>query len=423
MNRFKDFLKSFLIWFAIFYVVIFGIDRIFGKKTPTPQGEQAIIIRPVQNSVVIGNLVGFKVQNNEKHKIYFSSPCEIPGTLKIFRQANDQKFDITEKTFENCGTKAVAPFSLEPGSEATVSFRDFNAEVFSEAGKYELQMTFGYGEEGETVIASSNLFELKTPGIFRQLFRAIISKPLFNLLVFLTHTIPTHSFGWAIVIMTLLVRLLLFIPNQKAMRSQRELQKLQPLIEEIKEKYGKDQRVLAMKTMELYKTHKISPMSSCLPILFQMPFLIGVYYIVRDGLSPHLHYLLYTIQKNADLSMVNFDFFGLHLDKPGPIILAVLITGAQWGAIKLSLISAKRKAEKNGDKIVVKKEGVQGQMQQMNKIMLYVMPLMIGFFALSFPAGVGVYWLFSTVFGIFQQKLVNWQLDQPQVKRVRELES
>jgi len=416
MNKFKDFFKSFFILFAVFYLILVGADKIWGKKEIITPEQAIVTIKPVKNSVIIGNLVGFSVENHLDKRISFTSPCEVAGNLKVFRLVNGQEFDISEKTFESCGEKTITPFSLEPESKQTLTFKNFNVDLFSEEGDYILEMNFK-GEEEEPLLVRSGIFTIKSPGILRQLFRAIVSKPLFNLLVFLTQILPTHSFGWSIIILTVFVRLLLFIPNQKSMRSQRELQKLQPLIEELKLKYGKNQQVLAMKTMELYKTHKINPMSSCLPMLFQMPFLIGVYYIVRDGLSPHLHHLLYTFQTNVDLSIVNVDFLGLHLDQPGPVILAVLVAGAQWGAVKLSLISAKKKAIKHGSPVPAKKEGMQGQMQQMNKIMLWVMPAMIGFFALSFPAGVGIYWLSSTIFGIFQQKFVNWQLDQPQVRR------
>ncbi|MCF7906227.1 YidC/Oxa1 family membrane protein insertase [Candidatus Gracilibacteria bacterium] len=416
MNKFKDFFKSFLIWFAVFYLVLVGVDKIWGKKENAPTENTAIVLEPTDSSVVIGNLMEFRVKNSLNTRITFDSPCEVPGSLKVFRIANEQEFDISEKTFESCGENHITPFSLEPGSERTFALKYFNLDLFSEAGEYVLEIRFSAGEE-ETISVRSDTFKLSSPGILRQLFRAIVSKPLFNLLVFLTQILPTHSFGWSIVILTVFVRLLLFIPNQKAMRSQRELQKMQPFIEELKQKYGKNQQMLAMKTMELYKTHKINPMSSCLPMVFQMPFLIGVYYIVRDGLSPHLRHLLYSFQQNVDLSVVNVDFWGLHLDRPGPVILAVLVAGAQWGAVKLSLVSAKKKALKQKTSLPAKKEGMQGQMQQMNRIMLWVMPVMIGFFALSFPAGVGVYWLASTIFGIFQQKFVNWQLDKPQIRR------
>ncbi|MCF7830766.1 membrane protein insertase YidC [Candidatus Gracilibacteria bacterium] len=416
MNKFKDFIKSFLIWFAIFYLVILGIEKFFGKKDQSHlPSESQVIITPIKKSMVIGNLIAFKVENKLDEKITFPSPCENPGSLKVLRLANDNQFNISENAFENCNGKSVSSFELEPGSKITFGMKDFNLDLFSEPGKYQLEMNFEQEENIETVLSLP--IEIKSPGVFRQLFRAIISKPLFNILVFLTNKLPGHPFGWAIIILTILVRIALFVPNQKSMRSQREMQKLQPKLEELKQQYGKNQQMMAMKTMELYKTHKINPMGSCLPIMFQMPFLLGIYYIVRDGLSPHLNYLLYSFQQGVDLSVVNSAFFGLNLDYNGPIVLAVLVGLMQWIAIKLSFISAKKRANKNSDKPVVKKDGPAGQMQQMNKVMLWMMPIMIAMFVTSFPAGVGIYWLTSTIFGIFQQRLVNWQLDQPQVVR------
>ncbi|MCF7917679.1 YidC/Oxa1 family membrane protein insertase [Candidatus Gracilibacteria bacterium] len=412
MNKFKDFLKSFLIWFLVFYAILAGYEYFWGKKNqPTPQGKEEVLIQPVKNSVVIGNLVQWKITNHLADEIVFSSPCETPGTMVVSRVVNDQNLDISSPVLQDCAPESILSFRLQPESSTYFSLNDFNHELFMEAGKYGLEMKFSEGENIVTTTAPE--VELQTAGSFRRLFRTIVSKPLFNLLVFLADTLPGHPLGWSIVIMTLLVRLALFIPNQKAMRSQREMQKLQPKMEEIKKQHGKNQQMVAMKTMELYKTHKISPFSSCLPMLLQMPFLIGVYYIVRDGLSPSLSYLLYSFQQSVDLSLVNNDFYGLDLSIKGPIYLAVLVGLTQWGAVKLSLISAKKKQAKHeGDKPIVP-----NQMQQMNTIMLWVMPVMIGFFTTSFPAGVGIYWLTSTLFGIAQQKYVNWQLDQPQVTR------
>lgn len=417
MTKFKDFIKSFLIWFLVFYAILAGYEYFWGEKNKPTEHEQQLILAPVKDSVVIGNLVRWKITNDLDTAITFPSPCETAGSATIYRIANDQKIDISSGVLEGCNSEDVPTFTLQPGTETYVMFKDFNHDLFSEAGKYSLEMKFDAGEETVSAVATESI-ELENPGAFRQLFRAIVSKPLFNLLVFLTDKLSGHPFGWAIVIMTLLVRLTLFVPNQKAMRSQRELQKLQPKLEEIKRQHGSNQQMMAMKTMELYKTHKISPFSSCLPMLLQMPFLIGVYYIIRDGLSPSLSYLLYSFQTNVDLTLVNTDFYGLDLSHNGPIYLAVVVGLAQWGAVKLSLISAKKKQAKAAEQSVEKKNApAPNQMQQMNKVMLWVMPVMIGWFTTSFPAGVGIYWLTSTIFGIAQQKYVNWQLDQPQVKR------
>lgn len=241
-------------------------------------------------------------------------------------------------------------------------------------------------------------------------------------MVFIAEVLPGHSLGWAIIGMTLIVRLILFMPNQKAMRSQRKLQKLQPEIEALKKKHGTNQQMLAMETMALYKKRKINPMSSCLPILLQMPILIGIYFVVQGGVAEHLSYLLYAFQSEANLGAINPHFFGLNLEVPNIWVLPFLVGAAQYFAVKLSMAaSSKTKKDEKPTKKKPQKQS-QGpdmaeQMQQMQKVMLYALPLMIGIFTATFPAGVGIYWLTSTLFGIGQQKVVNYQLDKPKVKR------
>ncbi len=192
------------------------------------------------------------------------------------------------------------------------------------------------------------------------------------------------------------------------MKSQRRMQQLQPKLDELRKKYGKDQQQMAAKTMELYKTHKVSPMSSCWPMLIQLPIMLGVYWIVRDGLSPHLSYLLYSFNENVNLLHFNEMFLGLDLTRRNLIALPIIVAVAQWGAVKLSMVRAKKRSQDTGAKTM-------GQMEQMNKMMLWVMPAMMGFFTATFPAAVGIYWLTSTIFSIGQQWFVNRQLDRPGV--------
>jgi YidC/Oxa1 family membrane protein insertase len=186
------------------------------------------------------------------------------------------------------------------------------------------------------------------------------------------------------------------------------MQQLQPKLDELRKKYGKDQQQMAAKTMELYKTHKVSPMSSCWPMLIQLPIMLGVYWIVRDGLSPHLSYLLYSFNENVNLMHFNEMFLGLDLTRRNIIALPLIVAVAQWGAVKLSMVRAKKRTKDTGAKTM-------GQMEQMNKMMLWVMPAMMGFFTATFPAAVGIYWLTSTIFSIGQQWFVNRQLDRPGV--------
>ncbi len=407
MNNKTNFLKSFIIWFAIFYLGFWVIGNFTKKDAKISPVTEEVTIKAVKDNLVLENIASFKISNNTSKQAVFSSPCGHPENLQISRLINGEKHNLSDKFFKKCGeNQQVSGFEIPSQSSHIFSIKTLNNLIFSESGKYVLDMKLKIGTE-EKIIESEKII-YSEPGFFRSLFRKVISKPLFNLLAFFTSVMPNHSLGLSIIGLTLLIRILLFLPNQKSMASQRKMQTLQPKIQELKKKYAKNQQVLAMKTMELYKTEKINPMSSCFPMLFQMPFLIGIYSVVRMGIAPHQEYLLYTFN-NVDLSNINTYFLGLDLEVPNVMVLPVLVAGAQFLAVKLSFIASKKKAKKQTKK--VKKEGMEGQMEQMQKMMLYVMPLMIGFFTMSFPAGVGIYWLTSTVFGIFQQKLVNYQLD------------
>jgi len=405
-----SFLKSFLMWFIIFYFILSAVQYFTYKpEAKEVTADQEIQIKLVDKSMALGHLAQFKIQNNAASAITFASPCE-EASLQAFRLLNNQEVPVS--SFENCESDSLPGFMLEPGASTLFQLPQQNNQFFSEAGRYQIELIINSDEETRTV--RSQVFEYDNPGIFRQLFRGLISKPLFNILVFFVDKLPAHSFGWAVVLLTLLVRLLLFAPNQRAIRSQHELQKFQPEIEELRKKYANNQQVLAMKTMELYKTHKINPMSSCLPMLLQMPFLIGLYFIVRDGLSPHLNFLLYSFQSGIDLTLVQTEFFGLNLSEKNLLVLPLLVGFAQWIAMKLTFsIQKKRKSDKP-----TKTPEKASQMQHMNKMMLWVMPVMIAVFTATFPAAVGIYWFTSTVFGIVQQKVVYWQMDRPQVRRV-----
>ena len=111
---------------------------------------------------------------------------------------------------------------------------------------------------------------------------AILSVPLQKLIEFVYYQILTPiglpSFGLAIILVTILIRLLLYPLTRKQMQSMKKMQAIQPKMKEIQEKYGKDREKLAQKQMELYKQEGVNPAGGCLPLLIQMPFLFAFYY-------------------------------------------------------------------------------------------------------------------------------------------------
>ncbi len=434
MDKISNFLRQFLLTFALAFLIILIWESFFGNKEESKKPTDIITIVPVINDIAIGNLAEFKITNYFSKTISFTNPCAKDGSVLQIHQKLSNGDRHLLKDFANICTekdKQISSFELAQNESYILNFKNYNRELFGKKGEYQIELTFKNDKQIKKSI--SNAISIDDAGFFRNLFRTFILKPLFTALVFFIDILPSHSFGWAIILLTIIVRLILFIPNQKAMKSQRELQKLQPKIAEIRKEHAGNQQMLAMKMMEMYKTHKINPMGSCLPILLQMPVFIGIYFVVKDGISEHLGYLLFDFY-TTDLSIVNHDFLGMNLEYPGSFligniaiqhiwILAILVGIAQFIAIKLSLISANKKKQivpKESEKKKTNSnflDGMGSQMESMQKIMLWVFPVMIAIFTLTFPAGVGIYWFVSTVFGIGQQKLVNWQLDKSLVRR------
>lgn len=223
------------------------------------------------------------------------------------------------------------------------------------------------------------------------IYNAVLYRPIFNLLVWLYTTIPGADLGLAIIILTLLIRVVLYPLNQKAIVSQRALQKIQPLMEELKDKYKDDREKLGSAMMELYKTEKINPFASCLPLLIQLPILLAVFHVFQAGLTSNNFDLLYAgVTNPGHLNTLAFGFLDLAKNN---ILLAVLAGMAQFWQ---SYMLMNRRNQQGG----------KSQMTGMNRQMLYLMPIVTVFFGASLPAGLTLYWLFTTIFSILQQALV-----------------
>src|SRR5680860_1434408 len=116
----------------------------------------------------------------------------------------------------------------------------------------------------------------------------IFYQPVLNLLVFLYNITPFNDFGVAIILLTIIIKLIFWPLGSKAIKSQKALQDLQPKIDQIKKQYKDDKTESSKKIMELYKENKVNPFSSCLPLLIQLPFLWAVFRIFRTGVENNL---------------------------------------------------------------------------------------------------------------------------------------
>ncbi len=227
------------------------------------------------------------------------------------------------------------------------------------------------------------------------LFTVIFYQPILNLLVFLYNTVSFHDLGIAIVLLTVLIKLILWPFGQQSIKSQKSLQDLQPKIDELKKKYADDKVGLSKATMEMYKENKVNPFSSCLPLLIQLPVLFAVYRVFRDGLSSKLDLVYPFVYKPEIINSLSLGF--LDLSKPS-IYLAVLAGLAQFWQARMMITK----------KPVVKTEGAKDEnmMAIMNKQMLYFMPAITIFIGISLPGGLTLYWFVITILTALQQLLV-----------------
>ncbi len=231
------------------------------------------------------------------------------------------------------------------------------------------------------------------------LFHEVLYRPLLNLLVFFYDIFPFHDLGLAILLLTLVIRLILWPLSQKALKSQKALQVIQPKITALREKYKKDPSMLARATMAIYKENKVNPFSSIFLLLIQLPILWAVYQVFMSGLvSKNLTTDLYSFISNPGVLNV-FSFGVLDLSKPNLIL--TLITGLlqYWQGKMLSTIQPPPN--------LAKKEGAkdEGVMAIMNKQMIFMMPILTVFIGLGLPSGLMLYWLIGLVLTIIQQKL------------------
>lgn len=285
------------------------------------------------------------------------------------------------------------------------------------------------------------------------------------------------NYGLAIIIFTIIIKMILIPLNVRSQKAMKKQQKIQPLMAELQKKYANDQEKLQREMMKIYKENNISMTGGCLPMLIQFPILIGLYQVIQKPLSyltgitsemwnsaPYINEVtrlqktmvdlghnikeasmsMEQLANNAQIQLskwaaniggegsflegvtgsaqhpwvLNFDFLGLDLSntpsKAFEYIMA--LDFSHWSIIALlsipllaviaSVISTKVTQAMSGQ------SGDNAQANQMAKSMNMMMPIMTLFFTVTLPAGLGLYWIISSVVQILQQLILNVYLDK-----------
>ncbi len=198
---------------------------------------------------------------------------------------------------------------------------------------------------------------------------------LYNLLqqffAFLLNTTDKYvgNFGVSIIIVTILIKIALLPLTLKQDKSMKEMKKIQPELEKLKEKYANDKQMLNIKTMELYKEHKVNPLGGCLPLLIQLPILIALFGVLRNGIIPQ-----------------DSSFLWLKLSDKDPYYILPILNGA------VSFFQQKLMGSADSN-------------PQM-KNMMYIFPVMMIYISYRMPSGLQLYWLTSSILAVVQQYFI-----------------
>ena len=233
--------------------------------------------------------------------------------------------------------------------------------------------------------------------IFSVVYNNIFYKPLLNGLVFLINIIPFHDIGFAVILLTIVVRFILFPFSHRSIITQQKIKKIEPEINKIKSQFKDNSQEQSKKTMELYKQHGINPFSGCLTLILQLPVIFALYKVFTIGMKNFNQENLYYFISSPEI--VNMNFLGLIDMSKSNYVLAFLAGASQFFQIKLSVPPIKKDKANSGSL----KDNFA---RNMNIQMRYIMPVIVFFIALKFSSAIALYWTTMNVFAIIHETIV-----------------
>ena len=250
--------------------------------------------------------------------------------------------------------------SITPGSERSTAFRLF-------LGPRQLTVLKQFGKHLDKAVDFG--------------WTNIIAKPLLYSLRFFNRYI--HNYGVSIILLTILIKILFWPLTHKSYKSMKEMQKLQPIMAKIKEKYKNDREQMNKEMMALYRTYKVNPMSGCLPMIIQIPVFFALYRILGKSIElRHAPFMLWINDLSAPDRLFHFSFKIPFMAPPYGIPVLTLLMGA-------SMYIQQKMTPTPGDPTQA-------------KFMMFL-PIIFTFMFINFPSGLVLYWLVNNILSIGQQ--------------------
>ncbi len=240
------------------------------------------------------------------------------------------------------------------------------------------------------------------------LYNEILFRPILNLLIWLYGALPGADLGIAIIVLTIIIKLILYPFTVAQIKQQRALQTMQPKIAEIRKRLKDDKEAQAKELMELYRKDKVNPAASCLPLVIQLPVFIALYQALSVGLKSQALTMLYSFVPNP--GTVHAMLFGfMDLTQPN-YVLAVLAAAVQfwqtWMMMKPPGATTPPPSEVKEEK-GAKDEDMAAMV---NKQMMYVMPIMTLINRIKLHGGLTLYWFVMSLLTVAQQY---WLMRKP----------
>ncbi|MFA5366847.1 MAG: YidC/Oxa1 family membrane protein insertase [Dehalococcoidia bacterium] len=227
------------------------------------------------------------------------------------------------------------------------------------------------------------------------LWNVVLLQPMLNFLIILSNVF-FDNFGIAIVVLVIIVRLLMLPITLKQLKSTKAMSSLQPKLQEIQKKYGGDKIKLQQEMARVYKESGVNPIGCLWPMLIQFPIWIALYQSILKALAATPEELMSLSDRLYSSSFIisavplKETFLWLDLGRPDPyFIMAVLVAASMWVLQKMSTMPTSDPKQ-----------------QSMNNMLTWMMPLMFGFFTISFPSGLALFWFVSNLIGIITQYFI-----------------
>ena len=230
------------------------------------------------------------------------------------------------------------------------------------------------------------------------MFHTLFYEPMYNALVWILSILPSGSIAIAVVILTIIVKVILLPLSKKMFLSQIAQKRIQPLLKKIQEEYKDNRQMFGMKMMELYKEHKLNPFSSILLMIIQIPIVFALYFVFADGGLPDIKLddLYSFVPHIVNVQQV---FLGIDFTKANATV-GVVAAIFQYIQIRYSLNNTVQPDKTKPLSELKPEEMMQRQMGFMIK---YFIPILIFFASLKVSAAVALYWIVSSIFMIAQE--------------------